>query len=100
VPHTEPAAFTASEHREYEDSTFGRSAFGGLHGLGQAELKPLVALPAEAKAVAVSEGAVDAEEDLDAQDAVDPELFPIFEEEGLELIPQLAGQLRTWVRNP
>jgi chemosensory pili system protein ChpA (sensor histidine kinase/response regulator) len=94
------AAFAPVEHRDFEDSTHGRSAFGALHGLGQAELKPLAALPAEARPVHVSEGAIDAEEDLDAQDAVDPELFPIFEEEGLELIPQLAGQLRAWVRNP
>ncbi|HEX7441424.1 MAG TPA: response regulator, partial [Caldimonas sp.] len=82
-----------------------RSVFGGLHPrfdpLGIPELKPLVALPLESmKPVAASAGALDAEDDIDAPDAVDAELFPIFEEEGLELIPRLAAQLRTWVRTP
>jgi chemosensory pili system protein ChpA (sensor histidine kinase/response regulator) len=40
--------------------------------------------------------ALDGEDDIDAVDAVDAELFPIFEEEGLELLPQLASRLRDW----
>jgi chemosensory pili system protein ChpA (sensor histidine kinase/response regulator) len=42
----------------------------------------------------------DIDEDIDAVDAVDPELFPIFEEEGQELLPQLAARLREWLRRP
>jgi chemosensory pili system protein ChpA (sensor histidine kinase/response regulator) len=40
--------------------------------------------------------ALDGEDDVDVGDAVDAELFPIFEEEGLELLPQLASRLRDW----
>jgi chemosensory pili system protein ChpA (sensor histidine kinase/response regulator) len=42
----------------------------------------------------------DIDEDIDAVDAVDPELFPIFEEEGQELLPQLAARLRDWLQRP
>ena len=49
---------------------------------------------------AAPSGAPDAEDDIDASDAVDAELFPIFEEEALELLPQLAGSLREWIARP
>lgn len=37
---------------------------------------------------------------IDAVDAVDPDLFPIFEEECAELMPQLGGALRQWSSRP
>ena len=40
------------------------------------------------------------EDDIDAVDAVDLELFPIFEEEAQELLPKLDSQLRDWLREP
>lgn len=42
----------------------------------------------------------EAEDDIDAVDAIDPDLFPIFEEEGAELMPQLGGALRQWAARP
>ncbi len=39
---------------------------------------------------------VDDEDDLDIVDAVDLDLFPIFEEEAIELLPALGGSLRQW----
>jgi len=33
-------------------------------------------------------------------DAIDPDLFPIFEEEAAELMPQLGGALRHWAQRP
>ena len=39
-------------------------------------------------------------DDIDATDAVDPELFPIFQEEAAELMPQLGGALRQWSARP
>ncbi|MGI4779126.1 MAG: Hpt domain-containing protein [Janthinobacterium lividum] len=42
----------------------------------------------------------DAEESFDVADAIDPELFPIFEEEAIELLPALGGALREWAREP
>ncbi|TDP71317.1 Hpt domain-containing protein [Roseateles toxinivorans] len=38
--------------------------------------------------------------DLDAEDAIDEELFPIFEEEGIELLQQLAALMRDWQSKP
>ncbi len=39
-------------------------------------------------------------DDIDAVDAVDLDLFPIFEEEATELLPQLGGALRQWSARP
>ncbi|MDP3226869.1 MAG: Hpt domain-containing protein [Acidovorax sp.] len=42
----------------------------------------------------------DVDDDIDAIDVIDPDLFPIFEEEALELLPQLGGALRQWASRP
>jgi chemosensory pili system protein ChpA (sensor histidine kinase/response regulator) len=38
--------------------------------------------------------------DIDLADAIDPDLFPIFEEEAADLMPQLGGALRQWAARP
>ncbi|MGE6340541.1 Hpt domain-containing protein, partial [Acidovorax sp. NPDC077664] len=50
-----------------------------------------------AHAVALSS---DVDDDIDAIDVIDPDLFPIFEEEAAELLPQLGGALRQWASRP
>lgn len=40
------------------------------------------------------------DDDLDAVDQLDDDLFPIFEEEATELMPQLGTALRQWVSHP
>ena len=40
------------------------------------------------------------DEEFDAVDAIDPELFPIFDEEAAELMPQLGSALRQWSARP
>jgi chemosensory pili system protein ChpA (sensor histidine kinase/response regulator) len=40
------------------------------------------------------------DEDIDAIDAVDADLFPIFEEEAQELLPQLAARIGDWLQRP
>ena len=40
------------------------------------------------------------EDEFDAVDAIDAELFPIFEEEADELLPQLQARLRDWHDHP
>jgi len=40
------------------------------------------------------------EDDIDVIDTIDPDLFPIFEEEALELLPTLGGALRQWFGHP
>lgn len=42
----------------------------------------------------------DEHDDIDAVDALDVDLFPIFEEEALELLPQLGSALRQWTARP
>src|SRR4029079_12470528 len=71
--------------------------------LGLSELKPLAAAPTEGQRPAHVPHAStfgDVDDDIDAVHAVDLELFPIFEEEALELLPKLAAQLRDWARQP
>ena len=71
---------------------------------GPAELKPLADPMPAAHWVASSDPDDDAaladDDEIDAIDAVDAELFPIFEEEGQELLPQLADSLRKWLHRP
>lgn len=75
---------------------------GTLMGeLGLPALMPLAPLPeVAARPAPVRSDALDTDEDIDAEDSIDEELFPIFEEEGLELIPQLQSRLRDWARRP
>ena len=40
------------------------------------------------------------DDDIDAVDQLDEDLFPIFEEEATELLPQLGSALRQWVARP
>lgn len=69
--------------------------------LGQADFRTLAPLVGEVEHVrAAAIDAPDDEEDIDAQDAVDVDLFPIFEEEALDLLPKLSSQLRDWSRHP
>jgi chemosensory pili system protein ChpA (sensor histidine kinase/response regulator) len=42
----------------------------------------------------------DGEDDIDVADVIDADLFPIFEEEAVELLPQLGGALRQWSARP
>jgi chemosensory pili system protein ChpA (sensor histidine kinase/response regulator) len=72
-----------------------------LAALGQTELKQFAPLVrTDEPAPHASADAPDDADDIDAIDAVDVELFPIFEEEGQELLPQLAAQMRDWLRRP
>jgi chemosensory pili system protein ChpA (sensor histidine kinase/response regulator) len=42
----------------------------------------------------------DQDDDIDAVDNIDPDLFPIFEEEAAELLPKLGSALRQWSASP
>ncbi|MFP5466583.1 MAG: Hpt domain-containing protein [Gammaproteobacteria bacterium] len=70
-----------------------------------APFEPLRASPeAVAEWTALSEasaaGVQDIDDDIDAVDTIDVDLFPIFTEEALELLPQLGGALRQWSARP
>lgn len=57
----------------------------------------LPSVVAEAAPLLILDGQDD---DLEAQDALDADLLPIFEEEATELLPQLGSALRQWVARP
>lgn len=62
-------------------------------------------MPAAMPAVSALPGAAkivvdDSDEEIDAVDVIDADLFPIFEEEAAELMPQLAAALRQWSEQP
>jgi chemosensory pili system protein ChpA (sensor histidine kinase/response regulator) len=52
---------------------------------------------AMARAMAIDD---DEDDDIDALDMVDPDLFPIFEEEARDLLPTLSASLREWSSHP
>jgi chemosensory pili system protein ChpA (sensor histidine kinase/response regulator) len=73
----------------------------GPDHLGQPEFKAYEALPDPAAIVSPVRGdALDSDDDIDEVDSIDTELFPIFEEEALDLVPQLQTRMREWVRQP
>ena len=56
--------------------------------------------PAPAHVAPTDASAASIADDIDVADAVDPDLFPIFEEEAEELLPQLSASMREWVSHP
>jgi chemosensory pili system protein ChpA (sensor histidine kinase/response regulator) len=62
---------------------------------------PTIAPPSSELAQAPAHGPVqDIDDDIDALDTIDVDLFPIFVEEAQELLPRLGGALRQWVARP
>ena len=84
------------------------SAWGALppealvDALAGTELKPLAALSPDVGRSNIVRAALheEGEEDIDAVDAVDIDLFPIFEEEAQDLLPRLSAQMRDWAAAP
>ncbi len=62
-------------------------------------LAPTVGVEPPHAGVATTASA-EADEEADASDAIDPDLFPIFEEEAQELLPRLGTALRQWAAHP
>ncbi|BDT69080.1 sensor histidine kinase RcsC [Comamonadaceae bacterium OS-1] len=57
-------------------------------------------VPAEALPEFAAASPSDFDEEIDLDDVIDVDLFPIFEEEAAELLPQLGGALRQWWARP
>ncbi len=92
--HTGMGAEFAPQVGPHQFTGFGHTELRSLHELPDPAQRPA------AMAAAARVDALDDEDDIDAVDAIDGELFPIFEEEGQELIPQLQSRMREWVRRP
>ncbi|MET0311194.1 MAG: Hpt domain-containing protein, partial [Burkholderiaceae bacterium] len=61
---------------------------------------PMHAQVAPAAAVVPVFAGEDEDDEIDAVDVIDPDLFPIFEEEAVELMPALGTALRQWGARP
>jgi chemosensory pili system protein ChpA (sensor histidine kinase/response regulator) len=101
LPEPEPTLEQASEHTPEpapEQAPEVEELFGQL---GQPALMPFTASTEEAPTLSTGRvDLLDLDEDIDAVDAIDVELFPIFEEEASELIPLLQSRLRDWSQRP
>jgi chemosensory pili system protein ChpA (sensor histidine kinase/response regulator) len=87
--HTQPAPLGVPEFKQFDElPTDPQSLIGGV---------PLAPLSLVGGTVPLH---WDDESDIDVEDSVDPDLFPIFEEEAQELLPQLASQTRQWLSMP
>jgi len=75
-------------------------ALGEVPGVA-VEISDFLPLLAEPEPGAATRGAAfDDDDDIDAEDAVDEELFPVFDEEAAELLPALQTRLREWHEHP
>ena len=63
-------------------------------------IAPAAAMVIAPATAAVARNLDDEHDAIDVADVIDPDLFPIFEEEAGELLPQLGGALRQWVARP
>lgn len=103
-PEAQAASPAEGEPTEPAPLASPASMLGSLPDLGRTELRELPSLQAMTSAVTHVTGlpgeGLDIDDDIDAVDAVDADLFPIFEEEAQELLPQLASELREWLRQP
>ncbi len=66
---------------------------------GHVKPAPIALVRQELRATEVSLEDEDENNPIDVADAIDAELFPIFEEEAAELLPQLSAALRGWSRH-
>jgi chemosensory pili system protein ChpA (sensor histidine kinase/response regulator) len=95
--------FSESPHEAVSDTTMPVEAIELAPVLAPApvEAGPAEVLPvAEIFAQRAFEGQTSETDDIDLVDVLDPDLFPIFEEEAGELLPQLGGALRQWSARP
>ncbi len=90
---TDVAAQSEAAHFAFSDGAVRAEATGTA--------APVAALPAATLNIAAAPTILDShDDDIDLTDALDADLFPIFEEEALELLPQLGGALRQWAARP
>ena len=97
LPEFEVVEEQAASYAEPEESIEAVAA------ASEVPLEPVsVPAPAALAVVAAPLNIAQAEDDddIDARDSLDDDLFPIFEEEAIELMPQLGTALRQWVSTP
>ena len=105
LPEPEAAHVSVEPALDTPAEDFAPSVVTPAITLGLPEVKPFEPLPEQpasehlVRAVGTDVD-LGADADIEAVDAIDADLFPIFEEEALELLPQLAADMRQWVQHP
>jgi len=107
VPGEMPGEMPGETSDEVSDETFGAGAVAPREPAPptvdalMTSFAALDALPQEAApSVPGRDEAFVDDEAIEVVDAIDPDLFPIFEEEAEELLPQLQTRLRDWLAQP
>lgn len=84
------------------DAALVDAADAAVADLGMPEFKPFAALESSVDHGMRTSAHIDmgADADIDVADAIDPDLFPVFEEEARELLSQLNESIRHWLEAP
>jgi chemosensory pili system protein ChpA (sensor histidine kinase/response regulator) len=96
-PEAEPEALRSATGSIFDSLSPVRSPVAGLSPVVVSDFLP----QADARGAAGTGARADAfddDEGIDAVDHIDSELWPIFEEEAEELLPQLQSRLRDWLQ--
>ena len=103
----EDSGFEVEAPEPVDTTTASSMAFAPLVAVAAAALPvveraatPVSTFTAVPEDITAESLARDDNDEIDAVDAIDPELFPIFDEEAAELMPQLGGALRQWSARP
>ncbi|MBS1187268.1 MAG: CheA signal transduction histidine kinase [Burkholderiaceae bacterium] len=76
-------------------------AAAALLSAKELSIEPATSDDGEASISAADENSEDHNEDVEQfRDALDPDLLPVFIDEGRELLPQIGEALRNWLSNP
>ena len=99
----QPVAFAPEPEPEPEEVDLEQLVAQSVPAVEPEPAPPLAPVePAQLQVVAAPIHALidEQEDEYDAIDALDADLFPIFEEEALELMPKLGSALRQWAARP
>ena len=84
-----------------ETDSFGLDVFEEMMPDAETDMPVLAVSSISSPGASVSQVPYDAiDDDIDAVDVIDLDLFPIFEEECAELLPRLGSALRQWTQTP
>ncbi|HEY0200801.1 MAG TPA: chemotaxis protein CheW, partial [Burkholderiaceae bacterium] len=93
----EPATGVEQALQEILETELGNSLPPAEEVLTYSALAPVpMSLPAAVHARDASASDLGIDKGIDVEDTIDPELFSIFEEEAVELLPEIGGALRRW----
>lgn len=97
---TADAAESLQDEIDLQDDLETQMPGADLASEGEAEVDGAAAGPDFMAIASPLKVAAANDDELDAQDDLDPDLFPVFQEEAVELLPSLGTALRQWAARP